>query len=594
MRIGGEFFEALHDLGVALAEKGLHEKALAAFERAHAKNAHSHELFYNLGRCLEALKRYEEALDSYRKAIKLDPDSASVWYNCGVALTRLHRHAEALAAYSKAIALDPAHAFSWSNLGVVLTELKHHDEALAAFEKAMQLQPDIDYLFGNWLHAKAMLCNWEGMNDDLAQVIERIHQGERACLPFSLLTLPASLSTQKQCSAIHTNDRFPAQPRPSFPHAAEKSNRLRLGYFSADFHNHATSYLMAELFELHDRSRFEVIGFSFGIDADDEMRQRLVRAFDKFIDVRNMTDEAIAERARVEGIHIAIDLKGFTHNSRPGIFACHAAPIQVSYLGYPGTMGATYFDYLIADKTVIAPEHIEHYTEQIVFMPGSYQVNDSTRVISEKAYSRTELGLPEKGFIFACFNNNAKITADVFDRWMTILQKVPGSVLWLFGGSKTAMVNLRNEARKRGVAEDRLIFAGTLPQAEHLARISVADLFLDTFHYNAHTTASDALWAGLPVLTCMGQTFASRVAASLLNAIGLPELITTTHDEYTHLAIELATAPAKLASIRDKLARNKSCTALFNSRLFCINIETAYRTMWDRHAAGFPPTHIHV
>lgn len=594
LQVGGDFFEALHDLGVALAESDLHEKALAAFARARAKNPGSHELFYNLGRCLEALKRYDEALSSYCKAIKLAPDSASIWYNCGVALTRLNRHVEALAAYGKAIELAPDHALAWSNRGVVFTELKYHDEALAAFERAMQLRPDIDYLLGNWLHAKAMLCSWEGMDDALAQIVERIHQGERTCLPFSLLTLPASLSTQKQCSEIHSNDRFPARARPDFPLATEKPGRLKLGYFSADFHNHATAYLMAELFELHDRSRFEVIAFSFGIKANDEMRQRLMRAFDKFIDVRNMTDEAIAELARAEGIQIAIDLKGFTLNSKPGIFACHAAPIQVSYLGYPGTMGAPYFDYLIADKTVIAPEHAKHYTEQIVFMPDSYQVNDSTRAISERTYTRAELGLPENGFVFACFNNNAKITADVFDCWMEILLKVPGSVLWLFEGSKTAALNLRNEARKRGVAEERLIFAGKLPQAEHLARIRIADLFMDTFHYNAHTTASDALWADLPVLTCMGKTFPARVAASLLRAIDLPELITTTHDEYTHLAIELANTPDKLASIRDKLARNKSCTALFDTRLFCANIETAYQIMWDRHVAALPPAHIYV
>jgi predicted O-linked N-acetylglucosamine transferase (SPINDLY family) len=351
---------------------------------------------------------------------------------------------------------------------------------------------------------------------------------------------------------------------------------------------------MAELFELHDKNQFELVGFSFGPETNDEMRQRLKSPFDKFIKVFNMSDMEIAQLSRDLNIDIAVDLKGFTQDSRVGIFAYRAAPIQVNYLGYPGTMGAEYIDYIIADKTIIPVEFQSCYSEKIVYLPNSYQVNDRKRLISDRQFTRQELGLPENGIIFCCFNNNHKILPATFYGWVRILKAVEGSVLWLLEDNEWSKDNLKKEAESNGIAPNRLVFAKRLPLAEHLARHRHADLFLDTLPYNAHTTSSDALWTGLPVLTMMGKSFAGRVSASLLNAIGLPELITNSQEEYESLAIELAMNPNKLADIKLKLGNNQLSTPLFDTTLFAKNIEAAYLRMYERNQNSMQPDHIFV
>jgi predicted O-linked N-acetylglucosamine transferase (SPINDLY family) len=351
---------------------------------------------------------------------------------------------------------------------------------------------------------------------------------------------------------------------------------------------------MAELFELHDRSQFEIVGFSFGPTANDEIRQRLEKSFDQFIEVGSKSDVEVAKLSRDFNIDIAVDLKGFTKDGRTGIFAHRAAPIQVNYLGYPGTLGTDYIDYIIADKTLIPPQSQQFYSEKVVYLPNSYQVNDRKRIISERQFTRQELGLPENSFVFCCFNNNYKILPATFDGWMRILKSVDGSVLWLFKDNPWAVENLKKEAQKRGIDGQRLVFAEHMPLSEHLARHRQADLFLDTLPYNAHTTTSDALWAGLPVLTQMGGSFASRVAASLLNAIGLPELITSAQEEYEALAIELAMNPKKLSDIKYKLEINRFTAPLFDTPLFTKNIEAAYIKMMERYYADLEPDHIAI
>jgi hypothetical protein len=370
--------------------------------------------------------------------------------------------------------------------------------------------------------------------------------------------------------------------------------KIRVGYFSADFHNHATGYLMAELFELHDKSKFELIGFSFGPITTDEMRQRLEKSFDKFIEVGERSDIEITQLSRDLNIDIAVDLKGFTRDSRTGIFASRAAPIQVNYLGYPGTMGADYIDYIIADTTLIPLESQSCFSEKVVYLPNSYQPNDRKRLISDRQFTREELALPEDGFVFCCFNNNFKILPATFEGWMRILKAVEGSVLWLLQDNLSVVNNLKNEALRHGVQTSRLIFAERMLLSEHLARHRMADLFLDTLPCNAHTTTSDALWAGLPVLTLMGASFASRVAASLLNAIGMPELVTGNQEEYEALAIELALNPKKLTETKLKLANNCLTTSLFDTPLFAKNLETAYIKMYERYQAGLEPDQISI
>jgi predicted O-linked N-acetylglucosamine transferase (SPINDLY family) len=374
----------------------------------------------------------------------------------------------------------------------------------------------------------------------------------------------------------------------------QRHSKIRIGYYSADFYRHATSHLMAGLFELHDKEKFELFAFSFGPNVHDEMRQRISLAFNQFIDVTQQSDLEVAQLSRKLGIHIAIDLKGLTQDSRLGIFSYRAAPIQVSYLGYPGSLGAEYIDYLIADKILIPELSQANYVEKIVYLPNSYQVNDRKKVIADIQFTKNELGLPSEGFVFCCFNSNYKITPEVFNSWVKILKAVEGSVLWLFEDNPSASANLRKEAKARGLDSNRLIFAQRMPLPEHLARHKLADLFLDTYHCNAHTTASDALWAGLPVLTWMGESFASRVAGSLLNALDLSELITTGQADYEHLAIDLSTNSQKLNTLKNKLNSNQLCEPLFNTPLFAKHIEAAYTKIFEKYQADSIPDHIYI
>jgi predicted O-linked N-acetylglucosamine transferase (SPINDLY family) len=580
--------------GIALKDLKRFDEALKHFDRALEIRPDYTEAHSNRGIVLIELKRFDEALKSFDRVIGIRPDHAEAHYNRGIVLRDLERFDEALASYDRAIEINPEYAEAHHNRGNAMADVRRLEEALASYARAFQLKPDIDYLYGARLYTKMRICDWQDLKTGLATVIDKIALGERIAPPFPILALSGSLPLQKKTAEIWMQERCPAND--ALPKIGRRSrhNRIRIGYFSADYHDHATAYLMAELFEKHDRSKFERTAFSFGPDKNDDMRQRIASAFDKFIDVRNQPDKEVALLARSLELDIAVDLKGYTQDSRPGIFAFGAAPVQVNYLGYPGTMGAEYIDYLIADSTLI-PEHCQqHYSEKIAYLPNSYQVNDAQRRISDRVFTREELGLPKTGFVFCCFNNNYKITPGTFDGWMRILAQVAGSVLWLFEDNATASRNLRKEAEARGVDAARLIFAQRMPLAEHLARHRAADLFIDTLPCNAHTTASDALWAGLPVLTCMGESFASRVAASLLNAIQLPELITTTQEAYESLAIELATRRKRLEQIRQKLETNRLTTPLFDAALFARHIEDAYTQMVERYHADLPPEHIVV
>jgi predicted O-linked N-acetylglucosamine transferase (SPINDLY family) len=541
------------------------------------------------------MNRVDEALASYDRALALKPDYAQAHYNRGDTLHLLNRLDEALASYDRALALRPDYAEAHYNRGNVLYELKRLDEALACYDRAIAIRPDYPYLIGSRMYCRMHCCDWNNLDAAWAIVCNAIDLGKHASTPFFLLAIPSTPMQQQRCARSNIQHRFPARFAPLGQRDRYNHDRIRIGYFSNNFSDHPVSHLIAQLIENHDRARFEIIGFSFGSPTADLWRQRLEKAFDRFLDVSTRSDQEIAALARALEIDIVIDLNGFTKRARTGIFALRPAPVQVNYLGYPGTLGAEYMDYLIADATVIPPELRQYYDEKIVYLPHSFQVNNTTRVVSDRPLSRAELGLPDDAFVFCCFNHNYKITPDAFDIWMRLLHAVEGSVLWLSGGNAAATRNLRLEAEKRGIAPERLVFAMRLESlAEHLARYRQADLFLDTFYYNAHTTTSDALWAGLPVLTCLGNTFASRVAASLLTAIGLPELITHNHADYESLALELATDPERLAAIRHKLAANRTTQPLFDTARFTRDIEKAYLMMHERYQAGLAAEHIVV
>jgi predicted O-linked N-acetylglucosamine transferase (SPINDLY family) len=588
------YYEAWLNKSAPLNNLKRFSEALESCDKALSLKPDYAEAWSNKGVTLNELRRYDQAIAHYDKALSLKPDYAEAWSNKGVTLNELRRYDEAIAHYYKALSLKPDYAEAWSNKGVTLNELRRYDEAIAHYDKALSLKPNIDWVDGDLLHAKMKMCSWSTLTEDCENISKRLFDNERVATPFSLLTLSDNPFLHKKSSEIYINSKYPFNPvlGPILKRPASK--KIKLGYFSADFHNHATGHLMAELFELHDKSRYELVGFSFGPIKNDEMRKRLKQPFNYFIEVGDKSDIEIAQLSRDLNIDIAVDLKGFTQDSRTGIFSYRAAPIQVNYLGYPGTIGCDFIDYILADKTIIPGSHQNFYSEKVVYLPDSYQVNDRKRIISDKVFTRKELGLPENAFVFCSFNNNFKILPLTFLSWMRILKAVEGSVLWLFQENPWVVRNLKKEAKNFGVDPDRLVFAGRMLSSEHLARHRQANLFLDTLPYNAHTTASDALWVGLPVLSLMGNTFASRVAASLLNAMNLPELVTNTEQQYESLAIELAINPLKLADIRYRLIKNRLTAPLFNTPRFTKNLETAYRKMYERYQAGMPPEHIYI
>ena len=589
-----DYAEGWHNKGVTLNQLKRHDEAIAHFDKAISLKTCYVEGWYAKGVTLHELKRYDEAIAHYDQALSLNPDFADAWLNKGNILIELKYFDEAITHYDKVLSLKPDDADAWFYKGVALNELKQYDKAIKHFNKALSIKEDITWALGTLLHAKMKICDWANFDNSLEKFYKELMLNKKISSPFSCTTLTDHGLLQRKCAEIYVGSIYSNN---NFLGTISKNcikEKIRVGYFSADFHNHATGYLMAELFELHDKSQFELTGFSFGSITGDEMRQRLEKSFDRFIEVGRKSDIEVAKLSRDLNIDIAVDLKGFTQDARSGIFSYRAAPIQVNYLGYPGTMGADYIDYIIADKTLIPLDAQSSYTEKVVYLPHSYQVNDRKRIISERQFTRQELGLPEDSFVFCCLNNNFKILPATFTSWMRILKAVEGSVLWLFQDNSWAAENLKKEAEKQGIAADRVVFAERFPLPEHLARHRQADLFLDTFPYNAHTTASDALWSGLPVLTVMGQSFASRVAASLLNAIGLPELITSTQEEYEALAIDLALNPNKLTNIKNKLAFNRLTTPLFDTPLFTQNLETAYIKMYERYKADMLLAHIFV
>ena len=615
-----------YNRGKALQELHRYELALASYNQAIALNSRYTDAHNNRGVLLNKLRRYEESLASYDMALQLNPGFVAAHINRGSVLTDLHRYPEALACYERALAIDSAVAEAFNNRGLALAALGQTTEALADYERAIALAPDyaaahknraellvalqrpeaalasydraitldptLPYIQGSQLHAQMAVGDWQGFDNRVQQIRTQIKRGATVATPFGLMATAIDATLLKRAAELCAADQYPAQMPPLWAAPLHPHERIRIGYFSADFHNHATAHLMVQMFEHHDSNRFETFAFSFGPANHDPMQQRLRAAFDHFFDVKEHSDQQIAALTQQQQIDIAIDLKGYTHDSRPAIFAQRPAPIQVSYLGFPGTMGAAYIDYIIADPVVVPTDHFNLYSEKVVQLPHCYQVNDNQRLIATSTPSRTALGLPEAGFVFCCFNNNFKITPDLFTIWMGLLAQVEGSVLWLYQGNPAICHNLRREAAQRGIDPARLIFAPRLALADHLARHRQADLFLDTFYYNAHTTSSDALWAGLPLLTCIGTTFASRVAASLLQAVGLPELITQSHQEYAARALALASEPATLAAIRETLAGNRLSQPLFDTPLFTRHIEAAYSAMWQRHQAGLAPEHL--
>ncbi|MGH8229090.1 MAG: tetratricopeptide repeat protein [Steroidobacteraceae bacterium] len=577
--------------GVSLRKLQRYEEALAAFEGALALSFEHTMAHSQRGVTLGALRRFEEALASHDRALAIDPECAEAHFDRGVTLVGLRRLPDALACFDQALRLGRRDAATYRYRASVLQELNRFEEAIASYTQALAADPQTPFARGECRHARMRIADWSDFESDIAAIAGVLEREEAAAVPpFVLLSLLDSPALQRKAAETCAPEVSPRVPLPSL-RLYPRHEKIRLGYFSADFRIHPVALLAAELFETHDRSRFELTAFALGPNTRDDVRLRIEAAFDSFLPVDGLSDHRIATLAREQEIDIAIDLGGYTRDSRSGIVALRAAPIQVSYLGYLGTMGADFMDYLIADPVLVPPQSRRHYCEKIAYLP-SYQVNDGRRPLPGRALTRAELGLPAEGFVFCCFNNSYKITPETFDSWMRILAAAPGSVLFLLGGPASLERNLRLEAASRGIAPGRLVFGRSLPLEQYLARFRAADLFLDTLPYNAGTTASDALWAGLPVLTLSGHAFAARMAASILTAAGLPELIASDRSDYERLAAALATDPRRLADLKQRLADNHRRCALTDTGAFTAHLESLYRQMYDRHHDGLPPEHL--
>jgi protein O-GlcNAc transferase len=579
--------------GVLLQQLDREEEALANYDRALALWPDYVDALMNRGNVLLALKRPAEALASYGRVLAKEPDLIGAHMSRGHALADLNRFDEALASYNQVLERKPDHVDAIDSRIRVFKKLERNREELAEYERLRALAPDFPPLASDIVHAHASACHWA----ELAQLEQALSKKVAACEPvvdpFTFILCSNSPQQQLACARSYLSSKKITAVQRDWKTSDFTFDRIRVAYISSHFRRHATAYIMGELFELHDRRRFEIIGISFGPDDKSAIRGRLMKAFDRFFDVSTRSNADVARLLRDLRVHIAVDLKGHTTDARMGILAQGAAPIQVNYMGFPGTTGADFIDYVIADAIVAPTEHEQFFSERIVHLPQTYWVNDSKRHMGAVP-TRRDLGLPETAFVFCCFNNAWKINPRIFDVWARLLGNVDGSVLWLYRSNELAITNLKREAYARGIDPDRLIFAPYMDVADHLARLTCADLVLDTLPYNAHTTASDALWAGVPVVTCIGDTFAARVGASLLHAASLPELVTKNLDEYESLALQLATDRELMASIRHKLAASRATCALFDTDQFRRHMEAAYETMVGIWRSGKRPRSFYV
>src|SRR5262245_45608809 len=580
------------ELGALLQGAGRLEEAIDALQRAVAIDPRSIVGLNNLGSALRAAHRPAEAVAVLEAADALDPDRKEVAVNLGAALRDIGRAAESVERLERAVRRHPQDALLHGSLGVALIKAGRNEAALGALEAAVRLEPDNPATLGRLLAERGQACDWAGVVEPAARALALVRAGRTTVHPFVLLWLDATPADQRAAANLFAREQPPASVGPRLPRGGP-DHRIRVGYLSADLHEHATAYLLAEVIELHDRRAFEVVAYSYGPKDGSPMRARLEAAFDRFTDIAGDSDAVAAARIAADGVDILVDAKGYTDQARTGIAARRPAPLVVNYLGYPATVGDRLADYIVGDATVTPLVHAADFGERLVVLPHSYQPNDRRRPRPPPA-TRAECSLPGNALVLASFNSTYKYNAPVFDAWSDVLRAVPEAVLWVLITHPLTEANLRRELAARGVAPERLVAAARLPLARHLARLPAADLFLDTHPCGAHTTASDALWAGLPVVTRVGRTFASRVAASLLRAVGLDELVTSSSDEYRRLILDLAADRPRIADLKRRLVAARATAPLFDAPRYTANLERAYRAMWSRHIAGHPPDHIVV
>jgi len=585
---------ALFNLGRAQLRQRKHAAALATSDTLLALQPGNAAAWSDRGTVLAAMHRYKEAWACFDKALAIDPDLPDAWYASAMLYSSLLQHEAALKCFRRLTDLQPNNAEALLNLAETLRALRRDEEALIAFEEVLRIEKDYPFVRGQIAWLKLHRCSWEGVESEIEQVLSAVRAGKLAAIPLDLLALSGSADDQLRGVRVHVGHYTKEPAAPLWQGERYQHRRIRIAYVSADFRDHPVAYLIAGLLEQHDRSRFEVFGYMLAEESAAPLAARVRGAFEHFSVVKDLSDAEVARQLREQEIDIAVDLMAHTSKARTGVFALRPCPAQVNYLGFPGTMGADFMDYIIADPYVVPPGMERHYAEKVVRLPDTFQCNDSKRSAATRALSRSGAGLPQESVIYCCFNNSAKLSPATFDLWMRVLREVPGSVFWLFADHPNLQGNLRKEAQVRGVDPQRLVFAPVAPYPEHLARLSLADVFLDTLPFNAGTTASDALWAGVPVITRSGEAFAARMAGSLLHAIGMPELITNTPEEYVTLALRLGSDPAFLAATKATLAANRTTMPLFDTERFRKHIEAAYLSMWECTQRGEPPADLAI
>jgi predicted O-linked N-acetylglucosamine transferase (SPINDLY family) len=587
-----DYFEALNNLGMTFQAQGNFSAAFESYQGALAINPNSFGTYAALGSLFQDQNKLDQAIENYQKSLKLNADCV-IYNNLGQVYSAQGNLEAAEKCFRNALSLKSDVAGTYFNLGNSLYFQRKLEGAIENYQKTLMLQPNHHEARDMLFYSQLNCCDWSSYTDSREKIIEAVKAGQYGYAPFSFLAVSDNALVQQLCATTYTAKKYPLAKELLADGQKYSHKKIRIAYVSGDFRPHPISHLMAGLFELHDKERFETIAIALKPEDKSSIGQRVKHAFSQFINVVDKSDYEIAVLMRELEIDIAVDLMGFTSN-RIGIFAYRPAPVQISYLGSPATMGVSYIDYIFADAFAIPSEYQQYYTEKVAYLPECFQVNDDKRVISPKKITRVEMGLPEAGVVFCSFNNAYKITPIFFDMWMRLLKAVPNSVLWLLSDNPLVQANLRGEAMKRGVASERLIFAKGMENTEHLARFQLADLFLDTLPVNAGATASDALWVGVPIVTCAGEALASRMAGSLLYGIGLPELVTYSLEEYEALALKLATTPTLLTEIREKLAHNRTSYPLFNTDRFRWHIEAAYTTMWQHYQQGKSPASFRV
>lgn len=583
----GKIASALYDLGNK-------EEAISILGKSLLIDSGDEEVFNSIGMLYAEMNKYDQAIDCYKKSIENNCDYPLAYYNLGLALNKLGSFDESISSYEKALCINPDWAEAYVGLGFSLAEKNKTPEAIDCFQKAIQIRPDFDFLEGMLIHMQMRICDWTDFDSKTSSHIKNLEGLNKSAVPFAILGLVDSPKLQQIAASIWANSKYPKPAIDFLFSRKEKNHPIRIGYFSSDFGDHPVTHLIFELLRLHNRKVFEVFGFNLRENKASKIGGNVKKAFDHFIDAHAMSDREVVDCARELQIDIAIDLGGYTDNARTSIFSQRVSPIQINYLGYIGSMGVDYIDYIISDDFVISEGNREYFTENIIYMPDCYQVSNPIREVSGKSIKRSEFGLPDDGFIFCCFCGSYKILPRTFSSWMNILKKVDGSVLWLISENDLVINNLKKYAAEMGINSERLIFSPRAPSDEYLLRYRLADLFLDTYPYNAGTVASDALWMGLPFVTLAGESFVSRMAGSLLVNIGLSELVTYTDIEYEEKAVELAADLKKLEEIKQKLSKNKNEYPLFDAAKFTDNFEMALSNIYSNYIDGLNFRDVHV